>query len=213
MIMAKEKPNLEEIAQRLSSMDEDLKIGEIDPRVSDAYLSIAKYKDKKGVIRYKHDFSDEPDKVKELSDTIFDAISDHIHHLEYNMDPSQYNNLKNIKNASGNAYTDTHAQLALGMSREDLRKVLDKQKDNINLTSILKLVQDAMGKNYIAQKTKQILEPIDETYTEDIKKYIIEKANKHNLPKKLYHDKVKGKKLLEEVLPLYTQLASQIYKK
>src|SRR3989338_7159872 len=184
-----ELPNLEEIAQRLTSVEEDFKLAEIQPRIADAYLSIAKHKDEKGRVRYKHDFSKEPEKVKELSDAIFDAIAEHIHLLEYNIESAQYGELRNIKNPSGVSYTDMHAQIALGLSRELLRKNLDKIKDNLTLQAIMELVNKQISENYIQQKQQEILAPIDETHTEHIKEYITKKAAEHKLP--VYGEKIK----------------------
>lgn len=211
MAKKEELPNLEEIAQRLTSVEEDFKLAEIQPRIADAYLSMARHKDEKGRVRYKHDFSKEPEKVKELSDAIFDAIAEHIHLLEYNIQPDQYGELRNIRNPSGVSYTDMHAQLALGLSRELLRKNLDKIKDNLTLQAIMELINKQISENYIQQKQQQILAPIDETHTEHIKKYITEKAAKHNLP--VYGERIKDKKILAEVLPEYIGIANQIYRK
>lgn len=206
-----ELPDLEEIAKKLTSMDEDLKLGEIEPRVTEAYISIAKYEDEKGRVRYKHDFSDDPEKVKELSDTIFDAISEHIHYLEFDMTPDQYGGLKDFKNASGKNYTDMHAQSALGLSREDLRKRLEKMKKKLTLQSILDLVNGQLADNYIKIKSKEITEGLDETHTEHIKKYIITMADKHKVPQ--YKDDIKDKTTFEEVIPIYNDFVKNVYKK
>ena len=211
MAEKKELPDLEEIAKKLTTIEEDFKIPEIEPRVTDAYINIAKYTDSKGRVRYKHNFSEEPEKVKELSDTIFDALVEHIHLLEYDMEPGKLKELREFKNPSGISYTDFHAHLALGLSRDDLRKRLEDMKNDLTLSNILEVIMKQVKESYIPIKTREILSPLEEKHTEDIKDYITKKADKHELPE--YKDKIKDKRTLQEVLPIYGNLAQDIYGK
>ncbi len=204
-------PNLEEIAKRLSSVEEDFKIPEIEPRVSEAYLKIAKYTDDKGRVRYKHDFSSEPGKVKELSDAIFDALSEHIHLLEFAMEPGMYGGLKGIKNPSGVGYADVHVQHSLGIDREGLRKTLDKMKKNLTLSSILSIISKQVQDRYIPLKFSEIEAPLEEQHLDHIKKYISTKADEHKLP--VYKDRIKDAYSLEQIKPVFRELAGNIYRK
>ena len=207
----KELPNLEEIAKRLTSVEEDFKISEIEPRITEAYLKIAKYKDDKGRVRYKHDFSNEPAKIKEISDMIFDALVEHIHLLEYNMEPDIYTGLKDIKNANGLRYVDVPVHHAIGISRESLRKSLENIKKDLSLKNILGLITKQVQDRYIPLKINEIEAPLDDSHLEHIKKYIATKADEHKLP--AYKDRIKDIYDLEGIKPVFREIAGQIYRK
>jgi len=210
--MAKEeKPNLEEIAQRLSRIEEDFKLSELSPRVNDAYTSVSKYTDKKGVVRYKHDFSKDPKAVQTLADKIFEALSYHVHLLEFNIDPGDYQKLQGIKNAAGSLYTDVHVESAFGLSREGLRRLLDKNKDNLKLDLIMSIIDKQIKEKYIPTKVAEIQSTLTDEHVDPIKRYITKKAEKHQLPD--YKDKIKDARSLQELLPIYAELAGQIYGK
>jgi len=210
--MAEDKPDLEEIAQRLSELEDNLVLKELDTKIGIAYQSIAEYKDEKGRTRFRHDFSEEPEKAKELADNIFDVISEHIHNSEYDMDDGEYKNTKGYKSkATGTPMHETHAHLALGLSRHQLRLLFDKQKKNLSLRSILGIIQQQLQDNYLKIKQEDIFSPLTQDHVKDIKGYIGKKIKEHKLPKKDYD--VKGKELLDEVKPTFYELAKTVYGK
>jgi len=205
------EPNLEDIAKRLANVEKDFFLNEIEPRIADAYNSITKYTDDKGRTRYKHDFSDEPGKVKELADSIFDALLDHIHLLEFDMAPKTYESLKGMKNAAGVGYVDTHVHAAFGLSREDLRKILHRNAENIRLKDILGIIQKQTNELYVPTKLSQIDESLDDSHIDQMKKYIMDKAKKHELPD--YKKSIRDAYTMKDLKPVFRELALQIYGK
>lgn len=210
--MKEDKPDLEQIAERLSELEDNLFLKEIEPKIGEAYNSIAKYKDENGRWRYTHDFSEEPEKAKKLADNIFDIISDHIHQLEYDMEGGDYDKTKGYKSkATGTPMHETHAHLALGLSRHQLRLLFDKEKGNLSLKNVLGTIQKQLQEHYVETRRSDILSPLKEEHVEDIRKYITQKIDEHKLPKKDY--KIKGKKQLGDITPVFYDLAKTIYGK
>jgi len=98
--------------------EQKLHIDQLIPAINDAYVEATKYKDDKGVIRFKTKFSKE--EAGKLSDKIYDTLGYHSHRRVFGFTEQQYKDLAGIKDANGNSYIDSVTQYHFpGLTRRD----------------------------------------------------------------------------------------------
>ncbi len=203
----KEKPNLDEIAEKLANMEEEHKVDQILPSVMDAFLKYSKY-EKDGKTFYKTNFSDE--EKEKIADAIMDSLSYHLHVRWYNMTKEEWEERKKKKSPLGESEADVLVRAYLGVDRDSLKKTL-KKMTKIEIEDINKMTSEWIN-SHIKYIQSRILKDIGQEHTEYIKDWVKEKAKKYSLDPE-YIKRLDKSYKIEEVLPVYNIIATNHYKK
>jgi len=203
------KPNLEELATKLANIEEEHLLHQITPTVLDAFFKYSKKEDEKGNVTYKTKFSDE--EKEKIADAIFDALSYHVH-VRWSKDitPEQWKEMSKYENRLGERHTDNLVALYLGIDREGLKRTL-KGMDEIRIEHIQDLARKAVENhaNYIQPR---ILKDLEEEHLPYLKDWLKEKIKKYEI-KTIKPEEIDKKRNLNELLPIYSEIASRHYKK
>ena len=214
MAKKKSKIDFEDISNKLSGMEEKQHIDQISPAISDVYTKHAKYKDKKGVTRFKRKFNKK--EAENLADDLYDTLGYHTHRRFFGMGNNDYKGLMSIKDPNGKPYADSVVDYHFkGVSRKGLKKhfASDETENYISASGIKKQLEEAIG-HHSSQIAGGILDAAnlgDPKHMDAIKGAIDNIVSKYKLSKKTFNTKKMHSP--EEVLSTYTQLAKHHYGK
>jgi hypothetical protein len=205
----KPKPSLEEIAMEYSERKSKHKLDQIIPSLMEAFVKHpgVKYKDKSGVEHYKTKFNEE-EKIA-IADKIFDTLAYHANlRFHSGMTPRMYEDLKKIKDPSGESYTDNMVNHLFGITRLKLRQNL-AEAEEITPELVYGLAENTFKKHHENVVKSKILTKVQMSgYTkDDIQKFVGDKVKEYGLKVKDY--RIKKEHGIEDALDIYGNLAEK----